>query len=177
LAQLSWPGGVEIWAGELTGPDADGSRRDDLMVMNRSTGEVALFGSVKPSGQVTFWWFYTAWSPITAAEDVAVANADGDAYDDLISVNRTTGAMRFLRLEGSAILAPLSVVQGNLPSASPQPLRLLWSSTPGTRDQPVATFADDSVALYYPVIDGNSQKTYWWSITYSLGYVWSRIDP
>jgi hypothetical protein len=96
LTGFSWAGGVELRAGELSGPDANGTRRDDLLVFNRSTRQVSMYWSAFDSNHQVFWWAYTWPTPVTADEDFEVASADGDSCDDLITMNRNSGAMRFI---------------------------------------------------------------------------------
>lgn len=177
LADLNWEGGVDVWTGELNSADPNGAHRDDVLVYNRTHRQLALYLNVVWNGRPIFWWMYTSGTSLQAGDEIAIANADGDHVDDLITIRPSTGAMRFLSLEWARLLQPLAVVQGNIPSAHYQPLHMMWSSNAGARDQMTAIFADTSVARYAPANESSGQKTYWWVGSYSTGYVWGRIDP
>jgi hypothetical protein len=180
LGGLSWPGGVELRSGELSGPDASGARRDDLLVFNRSNRQASMYWSALSGNHQVFWWAYTWSTPVTTDEDFEVASADGDACDDLISMNHNTGAMRFLELcDWSKLMTPRpGVVQGNITSASNQGIHFMSSSNGNGRDEITAVFADTTVQRFGPVTDGDQQtQTYWWIGSYGLDYVWSRIKP
>jgi lysophospholipase L1-like esterase len=83
---------------EIAFADIDGDRRDDYLVVNRSTGAVRAWlnrggdsgGSAgwAPRGQIA------AGVPLTAAERTTFADIDGDGRDDYLVLNASTGVVR-----------------------------------------------------------------------------------
>lgn len=187
LAAFNVPGGVEMLAANFHDPD--GARRDDLVVYSRSTRVLWGYRSLLVSGQKTFGANWQAALTFGSQHQLIVANVNGDAHDDLVVVDTTTGVTQFRWLYKRPSCIPLpnatwciqpmqtiqGVNQGNLPLTSG--VRQIWGTeSHGGRDTAFAVIGD-VVYRYYPAVDGNNQQTFWFSNWYALWYIWSRINP
>jgi hypothetical protein len=131
LSGLSSPGGIVMYAGNFANFSGEGVR-DDLLVYNLTTRDSWVFHSRYAGGKTVFWGLYGPWGPLTTgAEEISVADADGDGYEDLITHDTQYGNNRFRSLQTSTLLAPLAWAHpdsGNLPTfGSPNETHLYFA--------------------------------------------------
>lgn len=167
--------------------------RDDLLVLNPTTGSVAVYATATDTaGRTTFWWgFTTVAGAVASNEQVTVANIEGGTRDGLILRKSGTGAYRFRRVvydSGNLQPVPASaVLQGQLPvTAHPGVLaaaKLKHRPTePGVARNDTLFF--DSTArtmiLTSARYDG-ARYTYWWAYTkptpVQTGWAARRDEP
>jgi FG-GAP repeat len=125
LNAFSWAGGVEIYAGDFADFASDGSaRRDDLLIFNKTTKQVARFDARVWAGRPTFWWAFTSGGgAIGSTEEIGVADADGNGFEDLIPHDTATGTFRFQSMTSAALpaLAWRQPEAGQLPTFTSSP--------------------------------------------------------
>jgi hypothetical protein len=199
LAQFNWEGGVEFHVGNLADYENEG-RRDDLLVFNVTTRQLARYDARLWNGNTTFWWAYTSASVVTANEEVLVAEANGDGLEDLILHDIWYGNTRFLNagdanlpaLRGGMVSSRMS--SGNIPRFSTPTENYLFfgilsraSSEPtfeNLRDDALVYVVNDRTYYRYDnVVEQNScppyypnctlrTQTYWW--VYSMPIDWMQ---
>ncbi|HYO80402.1 MAG TPA: hypothetical protein VES20_03305, partial [Bryobacteraceae bacterium] len=116
LATIGWSGAVSIQVGKFA-DFPDGAGRDDLMIFNHATRQLARVDSrVSPQGNTVFWMaFATPTEMFDQYEEVRVAQANEGPFDDVVVHNYYGGDNYRLSLSGTAASAlPGSVVNGNL---------------------------------------------------------------
>jgi hypothetical protein len=178
LATFSSPGGIDILSGNVDGSDSTG-QRDDLVLFNRTSHQITVYRPLVESGQKIFKHYWSQSTSLGANHQLTVANANGDAYDDLVALDTTTGVTQFLGLyRPTVFIQPLRPIQnlnqGNLPLTSG--VHQMWATDTVARDT-VFTVKDDVVYRYFAAVDGNGQMTYWYSSGWTLAYIWSVIKP
>ncbi len=176
--------GTQILAGEF----GQVVGRDDLLVIDRQTGQVSRYDSVTDNtGAKTFWWAFTTNGGVVSANDqVVIANTEGGATDSIVIRNLSTGTYRMCKAEyGNGNLVGVSgVALGQLPVKADHAViasaRLkeaeLRSESGGTARHDFLFFDIDTgqVTRTDGRYDG-SQFTYWWAYdrptpTYNQGW-------
>ncbi len=119
LTAFSAPGSVEMHVGNFAN-HAGESIRDDLFVLNTYTRQSWVFHARKPGAGLTTFWGYVG--PVNGTtwgnEEVSVADADGDGYEDLIAHDTLYGNNRFLTLNNACVYCAMPYKQpesGQLP--------------------------------------------------------------
>jgi hypothetical protein len=167
LSGFNWPGGVHFFVGNM----ADGldGKRDDLIALNLGSRQFAHYRSVKPgwSEPSTFWWMYTAFDYLGPNDELTVADADGDGFEDAIVHDTVTGSTRFYDADWpvNGGLAALPVAQGNLFQGN-ELNRLYWGNSPNKRDDAfIYRPGADELLRYFGADPAGQAKTYWWHYT------------
>jgi hypothetical protein len=156
LAGFDWTGGVEFHVGNIVDYPNEG-RRDDLLVFNVSTRQIARYDSRLYNGMTTFWWAYTSASVVGGNEEVMVAEANGDGLEDLILHDIWYGNTRFLNaadytlpaLKGGRLGSRLS--SGNIPRFStPTENYLFFGILSRASAEPTYENLRDDALVYIP---------------------------
>lgn len=164
---------AQVYAGELS--RGAGSRRDDVIVYWPNSGQLARYEAVTDGGGFkTFWWAFTTYAgAVSASEDLAIANVDGDNTEDLVLRNRTSGTYRFLATEwGSGYLTAINnVLVGQLNNSTTA--RMYWSHLKQIPNESGGLVRDDALiydtnAQWFVRSDGRfdgTRFTYYWVYT------------
>jgi hypothetical protein len=175
LTPLLSSGNVDVLSGSF-----DGLTGDDLLLYHRPSQMVtAVRSRVETAGRAFRQYFPWQSTSFGANHQLSIANVNGDAHDDLVALDTTTGVTQFLWVyRPVAAMTPLqpmqSVNQGNLPLTSG--VRQVWATDTIARDT-VFTVKDGIVYRYYPAVDGSGQMTYWYSGGWYASFIWSVIKP
>ncbi len=124
--------------------DLDGANGNDFVSVNNTDGTVSVFLAKATAGQYNTGVTYTAGDQ---ADDVAVADFDGDGHNDIVTVEggHTAGNVNLLLNSGTGTFAmPLNYTAGNSPAAiAATPLRT-GSTKP---DVVVANFGTNNLSI------------------------------
>jgi hypothetical protein len=156
---------------EIRAGDYDGDGRSDLVAINSARSLLA-FISVTSNGNDTFWWqFTTSGNNIGSNEEYFLAKVNGDAKDDLVLHNKSTGAIRFQRIEwNDNSPRALSTSTGQLHVLANSQLRPSASTNMAApRDNMFLLVNDQTLYSYASATSGSGQDTYWWG--------WNRLAP
>jgi len=175
LTGLSWPGGIQVFVANVQNNADDGGRRDDVVLFNQTSGQIAAVVSHRdPSayGKSTFWWWYTSPPMVASNEELTVPDLDGDGLEDIAIHGVDTGALQFFWSQPDATGRPIPKVQARGQLSTDGPSRLVWGlmkSFPGEAGN--TNTRDD--AFYYEQTSGvlerfdarwdGAARTYWWA--------------
>ncbi len=185
LKGFTWPGMLEFHAGRFASFSGEGTR-DDLLIFNRSTRQVARFDARLYGSTNTFWWAFTSASVVQSAEEVRVADADGDGRDDLVLHGYYSGVNRFLSMSNFNLPA-LPADQpnsGQLPSFFSLENHIYFGLMKNFPGEGGSTNSRDDVLVYFPGSGGLSKydarywppsRTYWWDYSVNRSYIPSAL--
>lgn len=116
--------------------------------------------------KTTLWWWFTQNNPISASEDIIVADFDGNNRDDLMLYNRSTGAIRFMTVTGSAFFAALPNVDlGNLAGAATAGMQFRAGDFDGDGRFDLLALNSARQVLHYASVSSGGKNTFWWAYT------------
>ena len=149
-------------------------KRSDLMVFNRTLGQIVRYDARGAERETSFFRKYnTTANFVEPREELRVADADGDGFEDVIIHDTLYGNNRFLAPQSGLVPMPYAKpLEGQLPwygSASEHHTYFgLMKNIPGedgntnTRDDALVYFnSTDSYARYDARFSGSSRQTYW----------------
>ncbi len=167
----------------LTGNFGQARNRDDLLVIDKTNGQVKRFDTATNSqGVKTFWWAFTSKTKLFSKnDDVIVANLDGKSKDGLLIRKYSTGAYKLLALEyNNGNLRTVEHVQkGQLPIrakkgaiiASKVRNKSFRYERGGTNRDDILFFNSKNkefIRTDARFSKNASQLTYWWAYTSNL---------
>jgi hypothetical protein len=184
LKQFARPGTIEVHVGNFEDfvESCSGwqcyinipKKRSDLLVFNRTLGLIFRYDARGAGSETAFFWKYnTTANFVETREELRVADADGDGFEDVIVHDTLYGNNRFLSPQGGLVPMPFAKpLVGQLPwygSASEHHTYFgLMKNFPGedgntnTRDDALVYFkSTDSYARYDARYAGSSRQTYW----------------
>ena len=145
------------------------SSRSDLLIIDPATRSIYRYDTaIDASGNLTFWWAFTASSFFSSSEDVTVANVAGQTTDDIVYRNRSTGAYRFTKaaVSGGTLTPITNVSVGQLPTTANG--RVYWAkagvfSETGNAVRDDAFYISNAWLVRTDARWSGSQLTYWWA--------------
>lgn len=167
----------------ITGNFGQSRYRDDLLVINKSNGQVKRFDTATDSkGIKTFWWAFTSKAKLFSKNDeIIVANLDGKSKDGLLIRKHSSGTYKMLALEyNNGNLRTINhVLTGQLPIRAKKGAIIASKvRNKSFRYERGGTRRDDILFFNYrnrefirtdARFDKNtSQLTYWWAYTSNL---------
>jgi hypothetical protein len=175
----SWSGNfTELYVGDFADFGVDGSgRRDDLLIYNRSTGELQRLDSRVAGGKTVYWVAWNTFGTVQANEEIGVADADGNGFEDLILHDTQNGLVRFLTTLWPVNALPYGQPeQGQIPTTFTTPFgsRIYWGLMKYHAGEGGNTNTRDDAFVYFPGSDSysrydarfyNGVRTYWWYYT------------
>jgi hypothetical protein len=174
----AWSGQLtELYVGDFADFSVDGSaRRDDILIYNRSTGEMQRLDSRVSGGKTVYWVAWNTFGTVHANEEIGVADGDGNGFEDLILHDTQWGGLRFL-----TTLWPVNALpyrqpeQGQIPTFSQATeSHVYWGLMKYHPGEGGSTNTRDDVFVYFPASDSYSRydarfsaaiRTYWWYYT------------